>query len=573
MHVPTTTIFKRLLLYFVVVMVIPLAILIISYFYYTQSNIKKILENQTIKAIENDTKNLEEILEEYKSMAWILAENTDIINALKTDEISKEEMRSIYVLLFSETGIFDTKAQASIVSASGNIQLSSGTFPPQYDLNVYKNDTIDSNIIEKARKAEEADTLRDIYISIADSTATGDKNQTFMTILRRVISNEQTVGYVIIEIFFDMINSNINTSSIFHEEVLVDNENKMAISLLHPSKYALLSTFQNLYADNLITVERPLADGSFSIIANTDIRPYKTNISSSVLFFVIAMSIGLLISVGFALLFSHSFAMRVKTIIDAMSKIQKGNLDARSNENTGLFEFDKLAIAFNKMTDELSSLIALTKEEEEKLAEAERKELEKQLNPHFLFNTLNTIKALAKLHGEDEIYTISIRLGKILRSSLNNRDSECTIEESVNLVESYLIIQKIRFKDKISYSLNVDDSILNVKTPKLIIQPLVENSIIHGLEPKTEAGRLDINIRDNEDRIEIEIIDDGIGFEPKDLKELQENGHVGLYNVIRRLELKYSYSLVFSITSKKEKGTRISISFPKKAETNNMETI
>ena len=238
-------------------------------------------------------------------------------------------------------------------------------------------------------------------------------------------------------------------------------------------------------------------------------------------------------------------------------------LPKSGSDQTGLVEFDKLAKDFNKMTSQLKALIDVTREEEAKLAEAERKELEDQLNPHFLFNTLNTIKALARLHGEDEIYTISIRLGKILRSALNNHESECSIGESINLVESYLMIQKIRFKDKINYTIDVEEDLIEMKTPKLIIQPLVENAIIHGLEPKTTPGHIDIRIYSFDDTISIIVEDDGIGFEQKALPEMSKEGHVGLYNVYRRLELRYGKALNFKIKSTPGVGTTISISIPK----------
>ena len=436
-------------------------------------------------------------------------------------------------------------------------------------MRIYSNDWDSSNIIVRAKNAENKDNPKDVYISIADHRTTFSGKLVFATILRRVISESgKVVGYVIIDVYSDAISSNVNTSSIFQEELLVDNTSYMAISLLHPSQYGSFSIFPNLYGESFITIEKQIPDSNFSVIANTDIRPYKTNISSSMFFLAFAIIIGLVISVMLALIFSHSFAKRAKMLTDTMSKVEEGKLDVRSSQHTGIEEFDQLAKAFNKMTVEIASLIALTREEEAKLAEAERKELEDQLNPHFLFNTLNTIKALARLHGENQIYTISIKLGKILRSSLNSRDSECTIEESMDLVESYLMIQKIRFKDKISYTLDVDPTILSEMTPKLIIQPLVENAIIHALEPKTESGIVEVHIKDRGDRISIEVRDDGVGFEPIGLEELSKGGHVGLYNVYRRLELRYSDSLSFSIDSKKGKGTIISISFPKEGKEN-----
>ena len=186
------------------------------------------------------------------------------------------------------------------------------------------------------------------------------------------------------------------------------------------------------------------------------------------------------------------------------------------------------------------------------------------MNPHFLFNTLNTIKAIARMHGETDIYTITVKLGKLLRSSVDNHENEATLEQSIALIESYLTIQKLRFADKLTTEVYLDPSCKNIKTPKLIIQPLVENAIIHGLEPKVGSWNLSVRVERKEDRICITVRDDGVGFDrlPENLEELANSPHVGVYNVYRRLFLKYGRKLYFSLKSLEGKGTWATISFP-----------
>lgn len=563
MQRPTTTIFSRLLFYFVVVMLIPLLILIVFYFYYSENNVHRIIENQTETAIDKDIRNLYDIFNSYRHIVSVLAEDTEIIEVLESDTLSNESLKDIYSLLFSHIGGDNTKAQISIISKSGKIQISTHTFPETYDLRIYSNQWDSSNILAQAIATENLNNKNEVYTSISDHRTTFTGKIVLASLLKNVMNNEGNIlGYIIVDIYSEAITPSINTSSIFQEEILLDNTNYLAISLLQPSIYGSFNTFPNIRGEDLITIEKQIPDTDFSIIASTDVKPYMNNISSSMFFLAISILIGFVISVCLSLLFSHSFAKRAKMLTDTMEKIEEGKLDVMSNQQTGLVEFDKLAEAFNNMTIQISRLIDLTREEEAKLAEAERKELEDQLNPHFLFNTLNTIKALARLHGEEEIYTISVRLGKILRSTLRNRDSECTIRESLDLVESYLMIQKIRFKDKISYTIEADPSLMEEMTPKLIIQPLVENAIIHGLEPMTTPGHLFIRVMDLDSRIFISVIDDGVGFNPVDIHKMSKEGHVGLYNVYRRLELKYGEELSFSIDSTPEKGCSIKISFP-----------
>lgn len=567
MRRPTTTIFTRLLFYFLAVMLIPLLILIMAYLYYSDNNIYKIIENQSIKAVEKDTSNLYDTISRYRHKAFILAQDTEIITALENDALTPDSLKRIYSLLFSQSGGDNNEAQISIVSKSGKVQLSTHTFPECYDLRINTNEWDTSNVLARTIASESTTKKEKTIISISDHRTTEFGKYVMFSILQRVYSeDDKIIGYVIVDVFSDAITKNMNSSSIFKEEILVDNTSFIAISLLHPALYGSFSNFPELQDKDIVTVERTIPDTNFSIIATTDANPYMTNISKSMFVLVIAIAIGVVISAILSLVFSHSFAKRAKMLTDTMSEIESGRLDVRSNQHTGLVEFDKLAGDFNKMTEQLKSLMDLTREEEAKLAEAERKELEGQLNPHFLFNTLNTIKALARLHGEEEIYTISIRLGKILRSALNNHESECTLGESINLVESYMMIQKIRFKDKISYTIDAEEDLLDMSTPKLIIQPLVENAIIHGLEPKTTAGKIDIKLCSEGDMIKIVVSDDGIGFDKKPIEQMAKEGHVGLYNVYRRLQLRYGDAMHFDVDSTPGEGTTISISIKKEGD-------
>ena len=561
----THTIFSRLLFYFILVMAIPLAIMIIAYFSYSDRHITKLIKVQTELAIENDAENISAIFDEYKHKAFSLASDAEIIEILKEDKLNADLSKSVYATIFSEMGS-TSNAQAHIISSSGKIQLSTHIFPSEYDIRIYNNEWNSSNILSKAIVENQKETKSSAIISIQDHRTTESGKLIFATVLRRIQDAEgNIVGYAIIDIYEDALKGLIDTSSIFTEELLVDDSNYYAISLIHTNAHGSLDKMQKEDED-LIAVDISIPDTNFSLLVYADPTPYRTSVSSLMVMFLIALFIGTAFSILLSLIFSHSITKRFRMLADSMKTISEGNLSIEL-KNTGVEEFDQLISSFNKMANQLAELIELTREEEAKLAEAERKELESQLNPHFLFNTLNTIKALARLNGQDEIYTISIKLGKLLRSSLNKNQSECTIKESLELSEGYLTIQKIRFKDKINYEIDADESILEEMTPRLIIQPLVENAIIHGLEPMTEPGKVKISVKDREDEIDISIEDNGIGFDSSllenDIENLAHSQHVGLYNVYRRLQLKYSKKLYFKIESAHNKGTKIQIKLPK----------
>lgn len=562
----TNTIFSRLLSYFLLVMAIPLAILIIAYLSYAEGHITKIIETQAISAVESDVRNINTLFLEYKHKAFALASDKGIIDMLRNDKTTPAESKSVYNTIFSEMGSKASNAQAHIISASGKIQLSTHIFPSEYDVRINNNEWDRANILSRAMAENSKESQIETIISIQDHRTTESGKLIFATILRRVFDADGTiVGYVIIELYSDMLQGIIDTSALFNEELLVDSSTYYAISLIHPNIHASLDRF-TLNKEDLLVIEQDIPDSDYSIIVTADMSPYKTNVSSSMLLLLIALSAGAMVSAALSLLFSESITKRFRTLAESMKSVEEGNLSFVLPADTGIAEFDQLTLSFNKMTEQLNELVELTREEEAKLAEAERKELEAQLNPHFLFNTLNTIKALARLNGQDEIYTISIKLGKLLRSSLNKNESECTLKESLELAEGYLMIQKIRFKDKISFEINADESVLDIKAPRLILQPLVENAIIHGLEPLTVAGKVVVTIARDGDQILISVKDNGIGFDSSyienDMENLAKNHHVGLYNTYRRLQMRYSDNLYFKIESKPREGTLVEIRLP-----------
>jgi len=215
------------------------------------------------------------------------------------------------------------------------------------------------------------------------------------------------------------------------------------------------------------------------------------------------------------------------------------------------------------MTEQIQKLMKETLEEQSQLLTAERKALLAQINPHFLYNTLNTIKSIAKLEGIDSIATIVTQLGKLLRSTIENDQEFVTLGISLELVESYLAIQKIRFGDKIQTFIESPKYLKAHPFPKLILQPLIENAVIHGLEPKVGGGKILLKVSKQNKEIKIEISDNGIGMKEalKAMEDKSKNS-IGLHNVHRRLQLYYGKDYGINIESSLGKGTKIVLVIP-----------
>lgn len=209
--------------------------------------------------------------------------------------------------------------------------------------------------------------------------------------------------------------------------------------------------------------------------------------------------------------------------------------------------------------------------------QAELSALQSQINPHFLYNTLETIRGLAMFYGIDDIADMTKALADLFRYSINRHGVIVPLEEELKSVRNYFLIQKKRFNSKFSLIENIDEDALRCLIPKLLLQPIVENCVHHGLEIKSEKGKVIIEACLTEKEILINIKDDGVGINQSKLEELQKHlkdsdgekleennkAHIGLFNVNARIQLSYGPDYGLTIQSMEGIGTSVEIVLPK----------
>ncbi|AEV28867.1 HAMP domain-containing protein,histidine kinase [Sphaerochaeta pleomorpha str. Grapes] len=570
------SLFTKLFSNFMVVLIIPLGLFASYYTLNGDRNQARYLKGQTSTIVKSDADTLSSVIEAYRHKAYLLSTDPLVISILQEDSLdaNSPSSRKLYQLLFDVMKGDTYLASTHIISNSGKVRVSTHEFPEVYDLRYQGNDWDLGNVITQNEKA--SPTASTISITSPRVAETG--RLVIASILRRVYDREGTVyGYLVVDIYSDALTADINKSLLLGEELLFDTSHYYATSLIHSEKHGTFEQFPLLaelkgnfsrnvsqFNDTILAIE-PIEGTSLSLAGSISSVPFQQNLNQWLFAFGIMMGIGIVLAAFLSYFFSRTIARPIGNLALSMKAVEEGNLNTKG-EDMAILEFAQLDHSFNAMVLQIISLLQITREEQANLAEAERQALESQMNPHFLFNTLNTIKALAKLHGEEEIYTITIKLGKLLRSTIDNHKSECSLKESMSLVDSYLTIQKIRFGDKLHVETQIEESCLEVMTPKLIIQPLVENSIVHGLEPKAGEWNISVKIRREESMVFLCIEDDGIGFPPgslpTNLDDLANSTHVGVYNVYRRLVLKYGKQMTFSLTSQEGLGTLVTMSFP-----------
>ena len=571
MRIHPTTILGRLIIYFLIIMFIPLLIFLIFFNYYNAKGVYGVLEQQAKVLIKADGQLIEKKMEEYRHIAYSIGTNELVIDALEDDVLTDNEASQLYTTMYVLLNSDSMHADAHIVSVSGKSRLSSGIFPDEYDTRFQTNEWNRKNIIA------EANTRRDLgrasLFFIGDHRVNNDGEQILFSILRNIFSDDGTMlGYVIVDVYTEAVIPELTNGSIFKDVILVDNTLYSAFSLNHPNMYGSFDKFPFLRDDSIQKYYYYFPSGLFYVVGYIDTTIFKGSSERLFASITIALLLGTLVSIILSIIFSHSLSKRINNMIKNMKYIEEGNLNIYLEE-TGIVEFNELAASFNTMITKIIYLIQSRSEEAAKAAEAERKALESQLNPHFIFNTLNTIKALAKLHNETEIYTISLQLGKLLRSSLKNHSSTCLLSESIELTKSYLAIQKIRFSDRLTYTIETHDTPCDtILTPKLIIQPLVENAVVHGLEPGMGGVTIEIDIKKVLNNIYISIKDNGCGMDNpelfNDMSQLEDSGHVGIYNIYRRLQLRYGNNFTFEVKTGPNEGFKVNIVIPVEEDKN-----
>lgn len=257
----------------------------------------------------------------------------------------------------------------------------------------------------------------------------------------------------------------------------------------------------------------------------------------------------------------------IDKVVEAFEKVQKGNLEEELCIKS-YDEFEVIGKSYNLMLTSIKKLIDINEQKIKQASLAEIKQLESQFNPHFLFNTLEHIRYMAKLDA-DAASKMIVSLSTLLRYSINNGILDVTMKEDIEYTKCYLLIQQYRFGERFHYHIYIERDVENCIVPKLIVQPIIENAIKYGFGDRDE---LTVKIKASflADDLVIVIYDDGIGMqenllnELKDMlkKEVNPSNHIGLYNVHKRIQLMYGKAYGIDIKSEVNEGTVVKIILP-----------
>ncbi|AIQ71021.1 sensor histidine kinase [Paenibacillus graminis] len=347
-------------------------------------------------------------------------------------------------------------------------------------------------------------------------------------------------------------------------------------SVVSPAVFALKDHTEvsevKLHQQSYLAVSRSIGTTGLTFIAGIPKKQVLSKLSESMRNYIWIIAMIAFVSLAAGVLLSLRFTRVIRDLLRSIHKVKKGDYNTRMPAYKDV-ELNQLSSTFNRMTEEINYLIKEVYEKHLLIKESEIKFLQAQINPHFLFNTLITIGYKAKLSKDETVYKMVTSLTELLQASIySNSQAKVPIRQELDVIQFYLYLQKERFEDKIEYTIHIEDeAIMDLLLPRLSVEPLVENAVVHGVEKKLGKGNIHIRIYRRNDSIYFEITDNGNGFEyvPRNWSNfenltMRKQGHnnIGLINTHKRVKLIYGEPYGIDVESEYGAGAKVTLHIP-----------
>lgn len=391
----------------------------------------------------------------------------------------------------------------------------------------------------------------------------------------------EVLGVILLDIRHDIIQSTINGVTIGEKGFVfvMDQEDNIVYTPVNGIVYRVNPKWVKAMEPMSVQIQ----GGSYQI--RSELSPYtgwrtvgvfsmdevmsSVNTIVYILFTCVIISLVLVVIVSFK--FSRTLTNPIFKLKRLMKQAESGDLTVRFNFQHN-DEIGELGQSFNHMIARIDQLIQMVYVEQENKRTAEMKSLQEQIKPHFLYNTLDTISWMARDYDAEDIVRLVDALTNMFRIGLSHGKDIITVKEEITHVSNYLYIQKIRYKDKLNYVIHVDESLYAIEVPKLILQPLVENAIYHGVKAKRGGGTITITGVPEGENLVFTVQDDGAGMLQEKVEELNrrmsersvldEKKSFGLFYIRERIQLCYGKGYGVHVESTLGEGTRVTITLP-----------
>ena len=530
-----------------------LVLLLGSIFYFSSSSllIRKEISAKT-EAIEKSGNYIELYMSKLTTLSQVISHDKGVYDYLKNkDETEKNRILSIIDNTLSTDpyikSIILIRKDGAVISNEKNVnmEVSSDMMKEEWYVNSLMNPMPVLNPLRK--QSFSLDGMDDWVISVSREIAD---------------TNGENLGVLLIDVKYQALHGYLQNQETGKNSdiVILDEDNRIVYYKEIPydsSQEKYLKNLKNIEEgynrkENTVTVKYPIKNTHWMLIEIS----YMQEIESLKNHFFEMIVISCLASLLITVLISISVLRRItKPIKELEQHMNNFNNDLSKINLKGDVSIEILSLQnhFNEMIDRIKYL-----------REYEINALYSQINPHFLYNTLDTIIWMAEFQDTEKVISITKALSNFFRISLSNGKEKIPLKEEINHIKEYLYIQKQRYEDKLEYKISIQEELENIEVPKIILQPFVENAIYHGIKNLDTTGIISIYSQIIENKIELIIEDNGIGFEAAKKQALMKMGGVGIKNVNKRIQYYYGNEYGVKIDSSFKAGARIIITLPYK---------
>lgn len=571
----------KLLLYFVLIVSLSILTLGLWGSYLYKESIEEETNMHTIQTMDQVKNNIEIHLNEMNNIIYYLAKENDVIEFMRADALEQVKLSQLNDLVRERTAIYELRHPeiAGIIAVSRNKQFASNTI---------KQITRDPLTEEKWFQAAVSDSEQFHLFSHPigrnikeEPNLSADQVLSVAKAVHDPITND-ILGVILIDMKLDFIQHNVESVSLGKNGFIfiMDENGGVVYSPVNPIVYRIAGEWITEQSGSLV---KPIFNRDFKIFYNTfsdtgwrivgaiplnELLKVVTDLQIATV--IIAM-VTLLFAFIASWFFTNSIVRPVDKLRSLMRKVEEGELYIRypvRRED----EIGQLGNSFNKMVEEIENLINMVYVEQKEKREAELKALQAQIKPHFLYNTLDTIHWMAQERNADDIVEMIVALTNLFRIGLSRGNEIISLSQEIEHVESYLVIQLERYENKLDYHIEIAEELSDHKVLKIILQPLVENAIYHGIKSRVGKGMILINGFKEDNCLRLVVEDDGVGISEEKLQQLREDiqlnrqaerkNSYGLFNVHERIQLTYGSEYGISIDSVEGKRTVVTITLP-----------
>lgn len=542
--------------------------------------LKGTLAAQTIQSnqdlMESNIIKIDQYFDGIDNIANSIIYNTEIINVLKSKLDSSANLKILNTI---ESLYYHSRPDLQITFYKESAENNSYT--------LYKSNSFaEKESYKKSewyRQINEKGVNRIIKTNLLSEFPEGNNKFVHSIVYRvREYYNDNTIGYIKIDMNLNELKNHfiegyqgINGVAIFDEEDNVLFYDNKIPDISMEVFYNAANTAKTYQDRNYIMTYGTSRNTDWKIAFFVSKKELFQKLSFIWKVFVINMVLALILAIIISRKFFRIIIINFKRLLDGMEKVKTGNLTTKVEIETN-DEIGQLITEFNDMVKQIDELVVNVKNKQILLNEAEMKALQQQINPHFIFNILETIMGLASEGMNQEVIDVSKCMSSMLRYNTTFQ-SHTRLEDEINQVKNYVHVLKLRFEDKFEVYYDIDKECLNCKIVKFTLQPLVENAITHGFRNTIKDGVLRIRVKNEGDLITISIYDNGVGIEQVKLMELNDTiqcvsnnpldyidqyKSLGLINVHLRLKLNFGDSYGLELFSKPNKGTCIVARIP-----------